>query len=131
MKERLRVPPDLRTRLETARLDLLALFRALDRLTLTKAEIPQDELHKLFELDADFAEALLVLDNPPPGIMVDAMVSDTADSLKALPEARETFLNLLSDSSRRPLAVLESDIRQNLSKKAAYHSIPGRHPQNR
>ena len=35
------IPVDLRARLENARLDLLALFRALDRMHLTPAEIPQ------------------------------------------------------------------------------------------
>ena len=35
------VPPDLRARLESARLDLLALFRALDRMDLAPTEIPQ------------------------------------------------------------------------------------------
>jgi len=131
MKERLRVPPDLRNRLITVRLDLLALFRALDRLTLTAAEMPQDELHDLFELDADCAEALMVLDDPPPGIMVDVMVSDTADSLEALPKARKTFLSLLPVSSLKPLAVFEKSIRQTLLPEDAYYSIPGRHPQNR
>ena len=47
------IPVDLRTRLETARLDLLALFRALDRMDLSPAEIPQRLLRQLFELDAD------------------------------------------------------------------------------
>jgi hypothetical protein len=49
---------DLRSRLEAARLDLLALFRALDRMDLTAREIPQLILRQLFELDADNAEAL-------------------------------------------------------------------------
>jgi hypothetical protein len=35
------IPADLRARLETARLDLLALFRALDRMRLTPQQIPQ------------------------------------------------------------------------------------------
>jgi hypothetical protein len=52
------VPADLRARLEAARLDLLALFRALDRMDLAPAEIPQRLIRQLFELDADFAEAL-------------------------------------------------------------------------
>ncbi|HMC60285.1 MAG TPA: hypothetical protein VKJ01_13930, partial [Candidatus Solibacter sp.] len=52
---------DLRPRLETARLDLLALFRALDRMDLSPAEIPQQLLRQLFELDADYAEALWAL----------------------------------------------------------------------
>ena len=37
----LEIPGDLRARLEVARLDLLALFRALDRMDLSPAEIPQ------------------------------------------------------------------------------------------
>ena len=52
------IPADLRPRLETARLDLLALFRALDRMDLTPAEIPQHLIRQLFELDADYVEAL-------------------------------------------------------------------------
>ena len=55
---------DLRARLETARLDLLALFRALDRMDLSPAEIPQRLLRQLFELDADLVEALWALDQP-------------------------------------------------------------------
>ena len=39
--ESVEIPKDLRTRLETARLDLLALFRVLDRLNLTPDQIPQ------------------------------------------------------------------------------------------
>ena len=35
------IPVDLRARLEEARLDLLALFRALDQMDLSPAEIPQ------------------------------------------------------------------------------------------
>jgi len=51
-------PGDLGARLEAARLDLLALFRALDRMHLSAGEIPQRLLRQLFELDADYAEAL-------------------------------------------------------------------------
>ena len=43
---------------KTARLDLLALFRALDQMDLTPLEIPQSLSRQLFELDADYAEAL-------------------------------------------------------------------------
>jgi hypothetical protein len=52
------IPVDLRARLEVARLDLLALFRALDRLDLSPAEIPQRLMRQLFDLDADYVEAL-------------------------------------------------------------------------
>jgi hypothetical protein len=48
-------PDNLRARLEGARLDLLALFRALDRMDLSAAEIPQRLLRQLFELDGDYA----------------------------------------------------------------------------
>ncbi len=41
------VPSALRGRLETARLDLLALFRAIDRMDLSPAEIPQRLLRQL------------------------------------------------------------------------------------
>ena len=51
------IPVDLRARLEVARLDLLALFRALDRMDLSAEEIPQRLLRQLFERDADYAEA--------------------------------------------------------------------------
>ena len=52
------IPMDLRSRLEAARLDLLALFRALDQMELSPAEIPQRLMRQLFEMDADYAEAL-------------------------------------------------------------------------
>jgi hypothetical protein len=56
------IPPDLRAHLEAARLDLLALFRALDRGDLSPAEISQRLIRQLFELDADYIEALWALD---------------------------------------------------------------------
>jgi hypothetical protein len=49
------VPPDLRGQLESTRLDLLALFRAVDRMRLAQDMPPK--LRALGELDADFAEA--------------------------------------------------------------------------
>ena len=130
MKARRRVPPNLQARLEAARLDLLALFRALDRLTLTADEIPQAELHDLFELDADFAEALYVLRQPLQGIDIEAMVRDTVASLDALPEARENLFQLLPDSSCQPLTALVENIRQTLTPQDAYQSIPGSDPRN-
>jgi hypothetical protein len=59
------IPAGLRARLEQARLDLLALFRALDKMDLSPAEIPQRLIRQLFELDADYVEALWALDQPP------------------------------------------------------------------
>ena len=49
------IPTDLRLQLETARLDLLALFRAMDNLYLTPEQIPQRLIRQLFELDAERA----------------------------------------------------------------------------
>ena len=53
------VPADLRARLEAARLDLLALFRALDRMDLTPSEIPQRLIRQVIELDAAYVECSL------------------------------------------------------------------------
>jgi hypothetical protein len=132
MKRTLLVPSDLRARLEMARLDLLALFRALDRLTLSATEIPQEELHDLFELDADFAEALHVMDHPPPfRFDTAAMVRDTEASLKAMPQAQKAFLRLLPLAARPIVATLKTDIRNSLDPREAYHSIPGCDPQDR
>jgi hypothetical protein len=85
------IPPDLRVRLETARLDLLALFRALDRMQLRPAEVPQRLTHQLFELDADYAEALWALDQPPASLDLRAMLRDTLTALDQLPEACARF----------------------------------------
>src|SRR2546428_14195745 len=60
----LEIPDGLRARLEVARLDLLALFRALDGMNLSPEEIPQRLLRQLLEWDADLAEALWALDQP-------------------------------------------------------------------
>jgi len=81
------IPADLRARLETARLDLLALFRALDRMSLTPQQIPQRLIRQLFELDADYVEALWGLDQPPGKLSVSAMLRDTQAALEQLPAA--------------------------------------------
>ena len=48
-ESQIEMPADLRARLEAARLDLLSLFRALDRMDLSSAEIPQRLIRHLFE----------------------------------------------------------------------------------
>lgn len=128
-RKRLTIPPELRTRLETTRRELLALFRALDSLDITPGEMPQEELHELFELDADFAEALHVMDQPPADLDSAAMVNDTLASLEELPQTRRNFLDLLPLRTRRPLAEAEAKILASLTTEDAYHSIPGRDPQ--
>lgn len=92
------VPPDLRQRLETTRLELLALFRALDQLLIAQ-DLPE-ELRYLFELDADFAEALWALDQPPGRLDFSAMTRDTLASLADLPNARQDFLDTLNTDFR-------------------------------
>jgi hypothetical protein len=120
------VPADLRTRLETARLDLLALFRALDRMHLSAAEIPQRLLHQLFELDADFAEALWALDQPPASLDLRKMLRDTLSALDQLPRACATFREKLPRAALSPLASLEPSIRKALDPREAYNDItPG------
>src|SRR6266540_1960099 len=81
------MPADLRARLETARLDLLALFRALDRMHLTPQQIPHRLIRQLFELDADYVEALWGLDQPPGKLNLHAMLRDTLAALEQLPAA--------------------------------------------
>jgi hypothetical protein len=125
------VPADLRTRLETARLDLLALFRALDRMDLSPAEIPQRPLHQLFELDADFAEALWALDQPLGSLDLRTMLRDTLSALDQLPLTCATFRKKLHWRAHSPLATLEPSIRKALDPREAYNDItPGGHPQN-
>ena len=84
---KLEIPPDLRTRLEQARLDLKALFRALDRMDLSPEEIPQRLIRQLFEIDADFVEALWALDRSPGALDLQSMLRDTLAALEKMPKA--------------------------------------------
>jgi hypothetical protein len=122
------IPPDLRVRLETARLDLLALFRALDRMQLQPAEIPQPLIHQLFELDADYAEALWALDQSPTSLDLRAMLRDTLAALDQLPEVCARFRTHLPRRAHAILAQLEINVRSGLNPAEAYSMIPGRIP---
>ena len=124
------IPIDLRLRLETARLDLLALFRAMDRLYLTPEQIPQRLLRQLFELDADFVEALWGLDQPPGKLNMRVMLRDTLAALSQLPAASARLRNNLPSQVHAPLAQLETAIRAKLHPVEAYNMVPGRNPQN-
>jgi hypothetical protein len=124
------IPADLRARLETARLDLLALFRALDRMNLTPQQIPQRLLRQLFELDADCVEALWGLDQPPGKLNVPLLLGDTLAALDQLPAACSRFRNNLPAQAQAPLSRLELTIRSNLNPAEAYNMVPGRDPQN-
>ena len=124
------VPADLLTRLESARLDLLALFRALDRMDLAPAEIPQRLIRQLFELDADYAEALWALDQPPASLDLRRMLRDTLAALEQLPEAAARLRKNLPCRAHPALAQLEVTVRQNLLPAEAYNMVPGRDPQS-
>src|SRR5258708_26974191 len=123
------IPLDLRTRLETARLDLLALFRALDRICLTPDQIPQRLIRQLFELDADYVEALWGLDQPPGKLNLRAMLGDTLAALEQLPAACSRFRKTLPPQVQPILSPLELTIRVNLNPAEAYNMVPGRAPQ--
>ena len=123
------MPADLRARLEAARLDLLALFRALDRMDLSPAEIPQRLMRKLFELDADYVEALWALDQPAGSLNMRAMLRDTAAALPQLPEACTRFRKNLPKRAHPTLAQLELTVRHGLDPAEAYNMVPGRSPQ--
>lgn len=124
------IPSDFRARLETARLDLLALFRALDRMNLTPEQIPQRLLRQLFELDADYVEALWGLDQPPGKLNLHAMLRDSLAALEQLPAACSRFRKTLPPTALFTLTQLEITIRQNLNTAEAYNMVPGRNPQN-
>lgn len=124
------IPADLRSRLEGARLDLLALFRALDQIHLTAGEIPQSILHQLFELDADYAEALWALDQPPGRFQLRAMLRDTSAALERMPQLLTKFRKMLPLRTQSTLPSVERSVRKNLDPAEAYNMVPGRNPQN-
>ena len=124
------IPADLRSRLESARLHLLALFRALDQMDLTPSEIPQRLIRQLFELDADYAEALWALDQPVGRLDMHAMLRDTLASLEQLPQACSRFRKLLPSRAQLSLNTLEADFLTRLNLADAYNMVPGRDPQN-
>ena len=119
------IPSDFRARLEAARLELLALFRALDRMDLSPTEIPQQLIQQLFELDADYAEALWALDQPPGTLDLRVMLGDTLAALGRLPEACARFRKNLPRRANPRLAELEISIRKSLDPTEAYNMIPG------
>ena len=123
------IPVDLRTRLETARLDLLALFRALDRMYLTPDQIPQRLIRQLFELDADYVEALWGLDQPPGKLNLQLMLRDTLAALDQLPTACSRLRKNLPPQTLPTLSQFELAIRANLNPAEAYNMVPDRNPQ--
>jgi hypothetical protein len=126
----LTIPGNLRARLEVARLDLLALFRALDRMNLSPDEIPQRLLQQLFELDGDYAEALWALDQVEGSLDRRAMLRDTLTALDRLPSACAQFRKQLPTRAHPALEQLEGSVRKALNPIEAYNMVPGRDPEN-
>lgn len=125
------IPVDLRSRLEVARLDTLALLRALDRVHIPLPHRPHAELQHLSQLDADCAEALWALDQPAGALDVAAMVRDTLASLAHLPAARDVVRTRVPTPPRVAALTLEASIRADLDPREAYNDIPRHSPQNR
>jgi hypothetical protein len=97
---------------------------------LTPDEIPQRLLGQLFELDADYAEALWALDQPAGKLAMRAMLRDTLPSLEHLPQACARFRKQLPSRTRPSLGILEAELRNRLNPAEAYNMVPGRDPQN-
>ena len=114
-----------RARLEAARLDLPALFRALDRLHLAPEQIPQRLIRQLFELDADYMEAPWALDQPPGTIIPRSMLRDTLAALEQLPAACSRFQKTLPPKAQPTLSQLKLTIRSNLGPMEAYNPDGG------
>lgn len=112
----------LRPELEEARLELRALFRALDRLRLAQRVPP--ELRRLLELDADFAEALWVLDHAPADLDWAAMLRDSRASLARVSASRTDFLSRYDGAMRAEVAACEKRERSRLSPRDAYLDMP-------
>jgi hypothetical protein len=81
----------------------------------------------LFELDADLAEALCVLDKPGRFDLA-AMTQDTMASLRAIPNALRALFALLSEAEQRELSICADVVRASLHPLDAYQDIPGRDP---
>lgn len=93
-------------------------------------QIPQRLIRQLFELDADYVEALWGLDQPPGKLNVPIMLRDTLSALDQLPAACSRFRQKLPLQAHAPLSQLELTIRSKLNPNEAYNMVPGRDPQN-
>jgi hypothetical protein len=112
-RSQVEIPVDLRARLEVARLDLLALFRALDRMHLAPEQIPQ-------RLIRSYSNSTPIMWNAPryagcPGAVAGGWLP---------------FRKTLPSQAQRTLSQLELTIRANLSPAEAYNMVPGRDSQS-
>ena len=98
---------------------------------MTPEEIPPRLIHQLFELDADYAEALWALDQPANRLNWDAMERDTLAALGKLTAASARFRKHLPIRVHATLAHLEAKQRNQLNPAEAYNMVPGHDPRNR
>ena len=84
----------------------------------------------MFELDADYVEALRALDQPPGSLDLHAMLRDTLAALDQLLEACARFRTNLSRRAHALLTQREITVRCTLDPQEAYSMVPGRSPQN-
>ncbi len=118
------VPTTLRPRLEGARLENLALMRALDRLHLADHLVTHPDMRAFFALEADCGEALAVLHRPPSfAINWRTMVRETEASLRRLPAAREKVRQLIDPADRTQLLALEPILRESIDPAEAYDGL--------
>jgi hypothetical protein len=92
------------------------------------APLPHPHTQRLFDLDADCAEALWALDQPAGSLDFTAMVRDSLASLDALPQARDQVRTRLSAAAHPRVLKLEKAIRAGLDPSEAYNDVPGRDP---
>jgi hypothetical protein len=120
------VDADLRPRLESVRLDMRALFRALDQLGVGQ-RVPT-ELREVMELDADVAECLHVLDMNASRFDVPLMVRDTLTSVARVQPTMAAFLDTIDGDERERVVARAEVVRSTLGIADAYVDIPGRDP---
>ncbi len=123
-----RVPPDWESKLKGARLDLLALFRSIDRLRMDARELPRSTFDELLDLDGDYAEALSILDSPASQYDIGRMTRDTRRSLGRLSRLRSSFMAHFPAARRVQLEEKVRVVRPTLTDQDAWHSIPGKDP---
>ena len=125
---RSRVPTNWEGKLKAARLDLLALFRSIDRVPIDARELPWSTFDELLDLDGDYAEALSILDQPSTQYDVGRMERDTRRSLARLPRLRSSFMAHFPAARRAQLEEKVALVRPTLTEQDAWHSIPGKDP---
>jgi hypothetical protein len=124
------IPIDLRARLEAARLDLLALFRALESHASGAAADSATTHPAAIRTRRRLCGSSLGLDQPPGKLNPRAMLRDTLAALEQLPVACSRFRKALPSQAQPTLPQLELTVRVNLSPTEAHNMVPGRDPQN-